>query len=107
MEGGLLKFATSFLFLLGFLCWLEVTGKDSVGAVPLHLPPHSAVPMGAGMSAPSPRHLGNSLGCCETPAAHAVTSVIVTLVQTRAAECSLFSFGVGFLNASFLRSLLI
>lgn len=65
------------------------------------------VPMRAGMFPSSPWHLGNVLGCCETPAAHAVTSVIVTLVKTRVAECSGFSFGVGFLNASSLGNLLI
>lgn len=75
--------------------------------MPSHLPSlQSCVPIRVGMFASSPRHLGNVLGC-ETPAAHAVTLVVVTLVKACVAQCSVFSFGVGFLNASFLRTLLI
>lgn len=75
--------------------------------MPSHLPLQSCVPIRVGMFASSPRHLGNVLDCCETPAAHAVTLVVVTLVKACVAQCSVFSFGVGFLNASFLRTLLI
>lgn len=32
VEGGLLKFATSFIFLLWFLCWFEVSGEGVGGS---------------------------------------------------------------------------
>lgn len=84
-----------------------MTGKGLGGIVPSHLPLQSSVAIRVGMFASPPWHLGNVLGCYETPAAHAVTLVIVTLGKTCVAQHSVFSFGVGFLNASFLGSLLI
>lgn len=61
--------------------------------MPSHLPLQSCVPIRVGMFASSPWHLGNVLGCCETPAAHAVTLVVVTLVKTCSSMLSIFLWG--------------
>lgn len=51
VQGGSLKLAASFIFLL-FMCWFKMMGKDLVEIVPSHLPSHSSVLIMIEMSLP-------------------------------------------------------
>lgn len=106
VQGGSLKRATSFIFLLLFMYWFKMTGKDLVKIVPSNLPLHSSVLIIIEMFF-QPHLLGNFCGLLLDTSFSDCNFSHCHSLKTFIANCSIFSFAVGFLNDTFLRSLLI